>query len=166
MLLSDLLFGLFSGLSSVLLLSAVLVFAEEVVMMYLLESAVCYLGNTCFRWLSLFCKKISADSVSGLLVLFVFQGALLVNIARGGLLDYEAILYHLKSGHLGGLGMDAAWTEPFDPEDPILKFPNVLIMPHVAAVTKHAFRSTAKVVGNVALQLHAGSPLTGIEFVN
>ncbi|KAF5936253.1 hypothetical protein HYC85_027382 [Camellia sinensis] len=93
-------------------------------------------------------------------------GALLVNIARGGLLDCEAILYHLKSGHLGGLGMDVAWTEPFDPEDPILKFPNVLITPHVAAVTGHAVRSTAKVVGNVALQLHAGSPLTGIEFVN
>ncbi|KAI7988865.1 D-3-phosphoglycerate dehydrogenase [Camellia lanceoleosa] len=76
------------------------------------------------------------------------------------------ILYHLNSGHLGGLGMDVAWTEPFDPEDPILKFPNALITPHVADVTEHAFRSTAKVVGNVALQLHAGSPLTRIEFVN
>ncbi|GMQ03004.1 hypothetical protein CsSME_00048984 [Camellia sinensis var. sinensis] len=89
--------------------------------------------------------------------LLMIMGALLVNIARGGLLDYEAILC---------LGMDVAWTEPFDPEDPILKFPNVLITPHVAAVTEHAFRSMAKVVGNVALQLHAGSPLTGIEFVN
>ncbi|KAG5562884.1 hypothetical protein RHGRI_005576 [Rhododendron griersonianum] len=94
------------------------------------------------------------------------KGALLVNVARGGLLDYEAVLFYLTSGHLGGLGMDVAWTEPFDPDDPILKFPNVLITPHVAGVTEHSYRIMAKVVGDVALQLHAGAPLTGIEFVN
>ncbi|KAK6940343.1 D-isomer specific 2-hydroxyacid dehydrogenase, NAD-binding domain, partial [Dillenia turbinata] len=94
------------------------------------------------------------------------KGSLLVNIARGGILDYEAVAHHLKSGHLGGLGIDVAWSEPFDPEDPILKFPNVIITPHVAGVTEFSYRSMAKVVGDVALQLHAGTPLTGIEFVN
>ncbi|XP_041017295.1 D-3-phosphoglycerate dehydrogenase-like isoform X3 [Juglans microcarpa x Juglans regia] len=94
------------------------------------------------------------------------KGALLVNIARGGVLDYEAVLDHLKSGHLGGLGIDVAWTEPFDPNDPILKFKNVLITPHVGGVTEVSYRSMAKVVGDVALQLHAGIPLTGIEIVN
>ncbi|CAI9114793.1 OLC1v1015595C1 [Oldenlandia corymbosa var. corymbosa] len=73
-------------------------------------------------------------------------GAILVNIARGGLLDYQAVFRHLKSGRLGGLGMDVAWNEPFDPDDDILKFPNV--------------------VGEVALQLHSGKPLKGIEIVN
>ncbi|KAJ0085435.1 hypothetical protein Patl1_07373 [Pistacia atlantica] len=90
----------------------------------------------------------------------------LVNIARGGLLDYEAVVHYLTNGHLGGLGMDVAWTEPFNPEDPILKFNNVLITPHVAGVTEHSYRSMAKVVGDVALQLHAGTSLTGIEIVN
>lgn len=94
------------------------------------------------------------------------KGGLLVNIARGGLLDYEAIHNGLKSGHLGGLGIDVAWTEPFDPDDPILKFENVILTPHVAGVTEHSYRSMAKVVGDVALQLHSGKPLTGIEFVN
>ncbi|KAH9781197.1 hypothetical protein WN944_015118 [Citrus x changshan-huyou] len=94
------------------------------------------------------------------------KGSLLVNIARGGLLDYEAIAHYLESGHLGGLGIDVAWTEPFDPNDPILKFKNVLITPHVGGVTEHSYRSMAKVVGDVALQLHAGTPLTGLEFVN
>lgn len=97
------------------------------------------------------------------------KGALLVNIARGGLLDYEAVHSHLKSGHLGGLGIDVAWTEPFNPDNPILKIPNVIITPHVAGVTETSYRSMAKVVGDVALQLHVGSPvtaLTGIEFVN
>lgn len=94
------------------------------------------------------------------------KGAMLVNIARGGLLDYSAVLHHLKSGHLGALGIDVAWAEPFDPDDAILKFPNVTITPHIAGVTEHSYRHMAKVTGDVALQLHAGSPLTGIEIVN
>ncbi|XP_031267443.1 uncharacterized protein LOC116125866 [Pistacia vera] len=94
------------------------------------------------------------------------KDSFLVNIARGGLLDYEAVVHYLTNGYLGGLGMDVAWTEPFNPEDPILKFNNVLITPHVAGVTEHSYRSMAKVVGDVALQLHAGTSLTGIEIVN
>ncbi|XP_047322223.1 hydroxypyruvate reductase [Impatiens glandulifera] len=94
------------------------------------------------------------------------KGCVLLNIARGGLLDYESVSYHLKSGQLGGLGIDVAWIEPFDPEDPILKHPNVIITPHVAGVTEYSYRSMAKVVGDVALQIHKGTPVTGIEFVN
>ncbi|XP_057953629.1 uncharacterized protein LOC131147961 [Malania oleifera] len=94
------------------------------------------------------------------------KGALLLNIARGGLLDYEAVFYYLKNGHLGGLGTDVTWTEPFDPDDPIFNFQNVLITPHVAGVTEQSYRSMAKVVGDVALQFHAGTALTGIEYVN
>ncbi|KAL8200008.1 hypothetical protein R6Q57_011347 [Mikania cordata] len=94
------------------------------------------------------------------------KGGLLVNIARGGLLDYKAVCDGLESGHLGGLGIDVAWTEPFDPNDPILRFPNVLLTPHVAGVTESSYRSMAKVVGDVALQLHMGKPLTGIEYAN
>lgn len=94
------------------------------------------------------------------------KGAILINIARGGLLDYDAVLTHLKSGHLGGLGIDVAWTEPFDPDDAILRFPDVIITPHVAGVTEFSYRYMAKVVGDVALQLHAGKPFTGIEIVN
>lgn len=94
------------------------------------------------------------------------KGAYLVNVARGGLLDYDAVANGLKSGHLGGLGIDVAWKEPFDPDDPILQLPNVIITPHVAGVTEHSYRSMAKVVGDVAVQLHQGSTMTGIEFVN
>lgn len=94
------------------------------------------------------------------------KGALLVNISRGGLLDYGAVVDHLKSGHLGGLGTDVAWTEPFDPDDAILKFPNVIMTPHVAGVTEYSYRAMSKVVGDVALQLHSRTPLTGVEIVN
>jgi phosphoglycerate dehydrogenase-like enzyme len=41
--------------------------------------------------------------------------------------------------------MDVAWMEPFDPDDPILKFPNVIITPHVAGITEYSLRRAAKV---------------------
>ncbi|XP_057786932.1 uncharacterized protein LOC131004301 [Salvia miltiorrhiza] len=91
---------------------------------------------------------------------------LMINIARGGLVIMRLCFNHLKSGHLGGLGTDVAWVEPFDPDDAILKFPNVIMTPHVAGVTEYSYRSMAKVVGDVALQLHSGASMTGLEFVN
>ncbi|XP_050236363.1 uncharacterized protein LOC126686354 isoform X2 [Mercurialis annua] len=111
-------------------------------------------------------NKETAGIVNNSFISSMRKGAHLINIARGGLLDYEAVLHHLKSGHLGGLGIDVAWTEPLDPEDPVLKLDNVLITPHVAGVTEHSYRSMAKVVGDVALQLYAGTPWTSIEIVN
>lgn len=75
----------------------------------------------------------------------ILQGAYIVNVARGGLLDYDAVLAALKSGHLGGLAIDVAWSEPFDPSDPILQFPNVLITPHVAGVTTYSYQNMGKV---------------------
>ncbi|KAG6752206.1 hypothetical protein POTOM_044427 [Populus tomentosa] len=111
-------------------------------------------------------NKETAGIVNKSFISSMKKGALLVNIARGGLLDYDAVVHHLESGHLGGLGIDVAWTEPFDPDDPILKFNNVIISPHVAGVTEHSYRSMAKVVGDVVLQLHSGTPLAGIEIVN
>ncbi|XP_072998939.1 uncharacterized protein [Typha latifolia] len=108
----------------------------------------------------------TAGIVDGKFLSSMRKGSFLVNIARGGILEYKSVLQNLESGHLGGLAIDVAWTEPFDPEDPILKFPNVIITPHVAGVTEYSYRTMAKVVGDCALQLHAGKPLTGVEFVN
>ena len=60
-------------------------------------------------------------------------------------MDYKAVFNHLESGHLGRLGIDVSWTEPFDSKDPILKFSNVIITPHVAGVTEYSYRTMAKV---------------------
>jgi lactate dehydrogenase-like 2-hydroxyacid dehydrogenase len=112
-------------------------------------------------------NKETASTVNKSFIASMKKGGLVVNIARGGLLNYDAIAESLQSGHLGGLGIDVAWTEPFDPDDPILKHNNVIITPHVAGVTEHSYRSMAKVVGDVALQLHEGGQFhEAIEFVN
>ncbi|KAL3641818.1 hypothetical protein CASFOL_012633 [Castilleja foliolosa] len=54
----------------------------------------------------------TAGIVNKVFISSMKKGSLLINIARGGLFDYEAVLHHLESGHLGGLGTDVAWTEP------------------------------------------------------
>lgn len=97
------------------------------------------------------------------------KGAYLVNVARGGLLDYDAIKNALETNHLGGLGMDVAWFEPFDPADPVLQFPNVILTPHIAGVTELSYRNMAQVVANAALKIQAGGDvmsIKGIECIN
>jgi len=57
-------------------------------------------------------------------------GAWLINVARGSLVDEEALLDALASGHLGGAALDAFQNEPLPPEHPFWTLPNVLLSPH------------------------------------
>lgn len=65
-------------------------------------------------------------------------GAVFVNAARGGLVDQDALLDALDSGHLFGAGLDVTDPEPLDPTHPLLHRPNVTVTPHVAAGTDEA----------------------------
>ncbi len=65
-------------------------------------------------------------------------GALLINTARGKLVDELALIAALKSGPRAGAGLDTVATEPPDPAGPLLLLPNVLCTPHVAAYTTDA----------------------------
>jgi phosphoglycerate dehydrogenase-like enzyme len=58
--------------------------------------------------------------------------ALLVNIARGGIVDQAALTAALAEGKLGGAGLDVTDPEPLPPDDPLWTLPNALITPHVA----------------------------------
>jgi phosphoglycerate dehydrogenase-like enzyme len=85
-------------------------------------------------------------------------GALLVNAARGGLIDYRALYDALAKGYLGGVGLDVFWTEPFPTDDPILSFPNVIATPHVAGVTDRSYSDIADAVAYNIERLRRGEP--------
>jgi phosphoglycerate dehydrogenase-like enzyme len=58
-------------------------------------------------------------------------GAFLVNVSQPQLVDREALRDALASGRLGGYGLDTFYEEPGDAGDPLLKFRNVIITPHL-----------------------------------
>lgn len=63
------------------------------------------------------------------------QGAFLINISRAPMLNRQALLDALRSGHLGGVGLDVWWQEPADPADPLLAMRTLILTPHIAAAT-------------------------------
>ena len=73
-------------------------------------------------------------------------GVIIINVARGGLLDYDATARGLETGLIGGMGLDVQWDEPMDPEDAVFRHPCVYCTPHVAGVTQTSYRAMAKVV--------------------
>ena len=62
-------------------------------------------------------------------------GSILINTARGGLVDHDALLGALELGHLSGAGLDVTDPEPLPPDHPLLHRDDVVVTPHVAAAT-------------------------------
>ncbi|GAC1648576.1 MAG: phosphoglycerate dehydrogenase [Gemmatimonadaceae bacterium] len=70
-------------------------------------------------------------------------GALVVNMARGGIIDEAALLTALAAGRLRGAVLDAFTIEPLPVDHPLRQAPNVLLTPHIGASTAEAQRNVA-----------------------
>ena len=87
------------------------------------------------------------------------EGAILVNTARGGLVDEAALLVALKAGRIAAAGLDVFAIEPMPADHPFLTLPNVTLTPHLAWLTGETLiRSLDVAVENVR-HLAAGEPL-------
>lgn len=88
------------------------------------------------------------------------HGAVLVNSARGGLLDYEPLPGLLRSGALGALALDVYDVEPPPADWPLSGAPNVITTPHLAGATRQtAHRAAAIVAADVARYLRGERPV-------
>lgn len=93
------------------------------------------------------------------------KGAVLINTARGELVDETALADALKRGHLLGAGLDAFDPEPPDPDNPLLSLDQVIVTPHagggvfdnVAPVAAHVLRNLERFV--------AGEPLAAQDLI-
>jgi phosphoglycerate dehydrogenase-like enzyme len=93
--------------------------------------------------------------------------AILVNVARGAILDEEALYQHAKSHPDFLVGIDAWWTEPFlqgsfRMEYPFLELPNVLGSPHNSAVVAHILVDATRQAAENVQRFLRGEPVTGI----
>lgn len=86
-------------------------------------------------------------------------GALVVNAARGAVIDRAALLAALAGGRLGGVGLDVHWEEPPDPADPLYADPRVVALPHLGGSSVEAFGRIADIVVDNLRRLTCGEPL-------
>lgn len=80
------------------------------------------------------------------------DGVLLINVARGGLVNERDLAEALRSGKVAGAGIDVISEEPMKPDNPLLHAPNILITPHIAWASREA---RTRLIGCVASNLAA-----------
>jgi len=84
------------------------------------------------------------------------ETALLINIARGELVDEVALAEHLKSDRIAGAGIDVFSTEP-PQESPLLAIQNVMATPHIGAYTLEAMKCMDETCAETVCQVFAGN---------
>jgi len=92
----------------------------------------------------------------------VKEGAVLINVSRGSIVEEEALLEALDSGRLRGAGLDVFAQEPLPADHPFWTLANVLITPHVSAVTPLFWRRQADLILDNLRRFLAGEEMENV----
>jgi phosphoglycerate dehydrogenase-like enzyme len=92
----------------------------------------------------------------------VKPGAYLINIARGQIVDTDALLAALHDGRLGGAALDALPEEPLPPAHPLWRAPNIWITPHISWSSPHIRARVAALFLENLRRFRAGEPLLNV----
>ena len=82
--------------------------------------------------------------------------AVLINTARGGLVDTAALVDALRAGRLGGAGLDVTEPEPLDPSSPLLRMAQVIVTPHAAWYSEEGRTDLKRRVAEEAVRVLRG----------
>src|SRR6185436_250300 len=82
--------------------------------------------------------------------------AYLINVARGPIVDQEALVDALRNGRLQGAGLDVFEQEPIDVRDPLLSLDNVILAPHALSWTDECFAGIGQAAIGSILDVAAG----------
>jgi phosphoglycerate dehydrogenase-like enzyme len=92
----------------------------------------------------------------------VKRGAFLINIARGKLIDDEAVVAALRDGRLGGAALDVFSTEPLEASSPYWDLPNVIVTPHVSGALRDYWTPLVALFSENLRRFDGGEPLLNI----
>jgi phosphoglycerate dehydrogenase-like enzyme len=89
-------------------------------------------------------------------------GALLVNVARGKLVDDEALIEGLRTGRVGGAALDVFSQEPLDPSSPYWDLPNVIVTPHTSGAMHDYWTPLVALFADNLRRFEKGHPLLNV----
>lgn len=84
--------------------------------------------------------------------------AVLINVARGAVVDRDALIEALQQGRIAGAALDVFDRQPLPPDDALLRCPNLLLSPHVAAITSTSMRAMSIGAAEEMLRILQGQP--------
>jgi phosphoglycerate dehydrogenase-like enzyme len=94
------------------------------------------------------------------------KGACVINIARGEIVDTQALIESLRSGHLGGAHVDAHAQEPLPADSPLWELPNAIVTPHNAAASRGLEKRSADIfIANFGRWVR-GEPMLNVQQVS
>ena len=102
-------------------------------------------------------KLLNTDSIRAMK-----PGAIVINLARGDLIDTQALIAALKSGHLAAAALDVCDPEPIPAESPLRSMPNVITASHIASASPKSVRTLRQTAARIAVMALNGERLPNV----